>query len=113
MLCHMNFRTDRPALYLLCVARAGLEAPRLIAFIEEWRRCVEFHDREVNIEEFIGWTRRFPRRMTFRRLRLFRDAFPQLGEDGLPSGLMGPLLDRLAVEAEAELEAQPSWSADQ
>jgi hypothetical protein len=106
MLCHMDWKTDRPALYLLCVARAGLEAPRLIAFIEEWRRCVEFHDREVNIEEFIAWTRRFPRRMTFRRLRLFRDTFPQLGEDGLPSGLMGPLLERLAAEAEAELEAR-------
>ncbi len=108
----MDWKTDRPALYVLCVARAGLEAPRLIAFIEEWRRCVEYHDREVNIEEFITWTHRFPRRMTFRRLRLFRDTFPQLGEDGLPSGLMGPLLDRLAAEAEAELNARSTSSAD-
>lgn len=94
----------RGALYLLCIARAGYQdGALLIEFIEEWRRCVESHGRPVNIEEFIAWTRRYARRTTFRRLQLFRESFPQLGEHGLPDGLMRPLIERLAAEVPAEV----------
>lgn len=98
----MRINQTRFALYSLCFARAGYRhGAELIEFIEEWRRAVEHNDGPVNIEEFIGWSRRFSRRTTFRRVALFRETFPELGEDGLPDGLMGPLLQRLAAQVEA------------
>jgi hypothetical protein len=94
---------DRAQLFTLCIVRAGyLDGARLIEFIEEWRRGVDHAEGEITTEEFIRWTRRFPRRTVARRLTLFRRTFPQLGPAGLPSGLMGPLLERLARESEAE-----------
>jgi len=95
----MRFHETRAALYLVCIGRAGYrDGAKLIEFIEEWRRCVENNDGPVTIEEFIAWTRRYSRRSTFRMVRLFRDSFPQLGPQGLPDGLMEPLLKRLASE---------------
>ncbi len=41
----------------------------------------------------------------YERLALFRKTFPQLGPSGVPSGLMAPLLARLAAEAERDLDA--------
>jgi hypothetical protein len=97
----MDIKQTRGALYLLCIARAGYrEGGLLIEFIEEWRRCVEAHGGPVTIEEFIDWTDRYQRRTTFRRIELFRESFPQLGEHGLPDGLMAPLVERLAAEVE-------------
>lgn len=98
----------RPALYVLCMRRSKsyVEGARLIEFIEDWRRCVEAHEGEVSVAEFTRWTRRYANRRTVeRRLHAFREAFPQLGPQGKPTGLMGPLLERLAVEAATELDA--------
>lgn len=98
----VNVKRTRAALYVVCIARAGyLDGARLIEFIEEWARCVDAHGGPINVEEFIASTRRFPRRTTFLRLSQFRKAFPELGPQGLPDGLMGPLLARLAAEVEA------------
>ena len=98
-LSHMNTTSNRPALYALCMLRARpayVAGARLIAFIEEWQRCVAEQGGVVNVEQFIAWTRRYSRRTTFERLRLFRDTFPELGAEGLPSLLMGPRLEQLA-----------------
>jgi hypothetical protein len=91
----------RAALYLVCIARAGyVDGARLIEFIEDWRRCVEHYGREVSVAEYTAWTRRYHQRRTVeRRLRSFRATFPQLGEQGKPTQLMSPLLERLADEA--------------
>lgn len=98
----MKINQTRFALYTLCVARAGYRnGSLLIEFIEDWRRCVAHLERPATIEEFIAWTRLFSRRTTFRRVDLFRRTFPELGEHGLPDGLMGPLVERLAREVEA------------
>lgn len=101
-LWHMiNLKRTRAALYVVCIARAGyLDGARLIEFIEEWARCVDAHGGPITIEDFIGSTRRFSRRTTFRYVALFRRTFPELGPQGLPDGLMGPLVDRLADEVE-------------
>ena len=103
MILHMHPNRTRGALYLLCISRAGYRSgASLIEFIEEWRRCVERHEGPINIEEFIAGNRRYGRRRTFELVRLFRDTFPQLGEHGLPDGLMAPLIDRLAREVEVQ-----------
>lgn len=100
----MKLERTRAGLYLLCISRAGyVGGARLAEFIEEWRRCVEAQGQAVTIEEFIAWTGRLSRRTTFRRVALFRQSFPELGEHGLPDALMGPLLERLAKAAVAEL----------
>jgi hypothetical protein len=100
---------DRTALYSLCMLRARpmyVAGARLISFIEEWQRCVSDYGRAVNVEEFIAWNGERRRRTTFDRLRLFRDTFPELGEQGLPSDLMGPLLQRLVKEADRSTVAE-------
>lgn len=100
---HMLALDTRAALYLVTINRAGFrEGAKLIEFIEEWQRCVSASRGPVTVEGFIQWTRRYSRRTTFERLASFRKTFPQLGPHGLPDGLMGPLLDRLAQEAGME-----------
>ncbi len=101
----LNFRRTRSALYVVCIARAGyVNGARVIEFIEEWSRCVEDHRREVGVGEFIEWTDRYSTRTGYERLALFRKTFPQLGEHGVPSELMAPLLERLEAEARAALD---------
>ncbi len=100
-----SFHRTRSALFLVCIARAGyVNGGRLIEFIEEWARCVEAHGRGVGIEEFAAWSTRFSTRTAYARLSLFRKTFPQLGEHGVPSGLMAPLLERLAAESQEALD---------
>lgn len=92
----MKVNQTRGALYTLCIGRAGYrDGIKLIEFIEEWRRCVEHHERSVKTAEFADWTRRYSERRVYQLLALFRAKFPQLGEHGTPEGLMGPLLARL------------------
>jgi hypothetical protein len=91
------------ALWMVCVSRAGYrQGAQLVEFIDDWRACVEAHDQPVGFEAYAQWTRRYSRRTAYNRLALFRRTFPQLGHDGTPEGLMGPLLERLAAEAETE-----------
>lgn len=97
----MNPLKDRPALYVLCISRAGYtDGARLIEFIEEYRRCVEAVGRDPGIREFSEWSRRCGGRTAYRRWKLFRDTFPELGAEGTPGDLMRPLLERLAREVE-------------
>jgi hypothetical protein len=101
-------RSGRSKLYLVCMLRARpayVGGARLIAFIEDWQRCVAQHGRSVNIQEYIAWAGERQRRATFLRLKLFRATFPELGAHGLPDQLMGPLLEQLARDAELEAEA--------
>ncbi len=104
----MALNQTRAALYILCVSRARLRAGALITFIEEWQRCVSEKGREVTPGEFIGWTHRYARRTTYNHLELFRHCFPELGPDSLPSALMGPLLERLAREADQAHDEAPA-----
>lgn len=91
------------AVWLVCVNRAGYRhGAQLVELIDDWRDCVEAHDGPVGFEAYANWTRRFSYRTAYGRLALFRKTFPQLGPEGTPEGLLGPLLDRLAAEAEAE-----------
>jgi hypothetical protein len=100
ILWHMKIHRTRLGLYLLCIARAGyVGGGRLVEFIEDWRRVVERHGGPITIEQYIEDGGRLSRRTTFRRVALFRSAFPELGDEGLPDALMGPLLDRLTREA--------------
>jgi hypothetical protein len=100
---HMKLNRTRSGLYLVVIARAGLRpGVLLIEFIEEWQRAVTAAGKPITIEEFIRWTKRYSRRTTFTRVAQFRKTFPQLGPGGLPHGLMGPLLDRLAAELEPD-----------
>ncbi len=92
----MRFNETKGALYALCISRAGYrDGIKLIEFVDEWRRCVERHDRSVTMNEFVAWTRRYSQRRAYELLVLFRRHFPQLGPDGTPEGLMRPLLERL------------------
>jgi hypothetical protein len=93
----------KAALWAVCVSRAGvLDGARLVEFIDDWRDCVNAHGGPVSWQTYARWTRRYHERTAYRRLALFRRTFPQLGPEGSPEGLLGPMLDRLAAEAEAE-----------
>jgi hypothetical protein len=95
----MHLNRTRTALFLLCVSRAGLRpGVRLIEFIEDWQRCVTAAGEPIGIERYIASSGKYSRRTAYSRLALFRKTFPQLGPQGLPDGLMGPLLERLAAE---------------
>lgn len=90
------------ALWMVCVNRAGYrKGAQLVEFIDDWRDCVQAHDGPVGVRAYAEWTRRYSERTAFNRLQLFRQTFPQLGPEGTPEGLMGPLLERLAVEAQS------------
>jgi hypothetical protein len=98
-----NILQTKAALWAICLKRAGYrDGALLIEFIDDWRACVEVHDGPVGIEAYAAWSRRLSTRTAYRRLALFRKTFPQLGPDGTPEGIMGPLLERLAAEDEAE-----------
>ena len=93
------------ALWMVCVNRAGYrQGAQLVEFIDDWRDCVTAHDGAVGFEKYAEWTRAYSRATAYNRLALFRKTFPQLGHDGTPEGLMGPLLDRLASEAGMQVE---------
>lgn len=80
----------------LCVNRGGYRVgSRVAQFIFEWELCVRSVKHEVSVEEFGAWWK-VDRATAYRRLAEFRELFPQLGERGKPSDLMGPLLERLA-----------------
>jgi hypothetical protein len=105
----MNVLKTRGALYTLCILRGGYRnGITLIRFVEDWQECVTVHERTVGTEEYVRWTRSYGRRRVYQLLDLFRRTFPQLGPQGTPEGLMGPLLDRLAKEAAAEVESPPA-----
>jgi hypothetical protein len=93
---------DKFKLFLLCVARAGSKrGARIYAFIEDWAAAVEANRGPVSMNHYANWTRRYSGRTAYVRLAEFRAIFPELGPDGQPAGLMGPLLDRLSSEAES------------
>lgn len=91
------------ALWMVCVSRAGyLDGARLVEFVDDWRDCVTANGGPVSWQHYARWTRRYSDRTAYNRLALFRRTFPQLGPEGSPEGLLGPLLERLASEVEAE-----------
>jgi hypothetical protein len=91
------------ALWIVCVERAGYrQGAQLVEFIDDWRDCVTATGGPVeSVEAYAHWTRTYSTRTAYNRLSLFRRTFPQLGRDGTPEGLLGPLLDRLAAEADS------------
>lgn len=100
-------KSGRAALYTLCIVRAGYrKGIQLIEFVEDWQRCVVDQGGPLGIEQYTRATRRYSYRRCYQLLSLFRETFPQLGADGTPEGLMGPVLERLAAEAEAEADAR-------
>jgi hypothetical protein len=95
----MQLNRTSTALYLLCISRAGLRpGVHLIEFIEDWQRSVAAAGGPIGIERYSRLTRKISRRTAYSRLALFRKTFPELGPEGTPEGLMGPLLERLAAE---------------
>jgi hypothetical protein len=80
----------------LCVNRGGYRQGRKVAqFIAEWELVVRDLGREISPEEFGPWWKDH-RATTYRKLGEFRELFPELGHQGKPDDLMGPLLKRLA-----------------
>lgn len=93
----------------LCVNRGGFRKGRRVAqFIFEWELAVRGTGQDITTEEFAAWWRVGPA-TPYRRLAEFRELFPELGEHGKPSQLMGPLLATLVgvPATEAELDAVP------
>lgn len=79
----------------LCIDRLGYRrGARVAEFIAEWEICVRQAGGEVETEHFAAWWKD-SRATTYRRLQEFREGFPELGEHGRPSDLMGPLLEQL------------------
>jgi hypothetical protein len=99
---HCGMR-DRVEVLRLCIDRAGYRRGGLMAeFILEWEIAVRKHGGSIGIEEFARWWK--DSRMTaHRRLRVFRDAFPELGPHATPEAFMAPLLAYLMVEDD------PDW----
>jgi hypothetical protein len=92
----------KAAVWLVCLNRAGYRrGAQLVEFIDDWRDCVTVNDGPVSMNRYATWTRRYAGRTAYERLALFRKTFPELGPEGNPEGLLGPLLDRLAAEVEA------------
>lgn len=86
---------DRIELLALCVDRRGFVRGALLAeFITEWELAVRSHGGPVGVEEFAHWWKDSPS-TAYRRLRDFRKTFPELGEQGTPNDLLGPLLAAL------------------
>lgn len=89
----------RTALITVCVARAGFRGGgELVEFVDDWAACVTGHDGPVGVEAYAKWTRRYSYRTAYNRLSLFRSTFPELGAQGTPEQLLGPLVERLARE---------------
>lgn len=98
----MKANQTRGSLYAVCILRGGYRnGILLIQFVEDWQRCVRENGGPIGIEKYTRLGR-YSYRRAYELLALFRKTFPQLGADGTPEGLMGPLLERLAAEAEAE-----------
>ena len=97
-----NVLQTKGALWAVCVHRAGVrEGAQLVEFVDDWRDCVTNSGGPVTWDAYRHWTRRYSQATAYRRLALFRRHFPQLGPDGTPQELLGPLLERLAAEVEA------------
>lgn len=90
---------DKLQLLGVCMAFGRARGFQLYTFTEEWAVMVEAHGESIGIEDFARWSR-LSRATAYRRLAHFRAAFPMLGPDATPEALMGPLLERLAAEAE-------------
>jgi hypothetical protein len=101
-----GFNRTKLALWMVCVGRAGYrQGAQLVEFIDDWRNCLAAHGGPVPFDTYAKWTRRYGERTAWKRLALFRRTFPQLGPQGTPEGLLGPLLEHLAEEAGIEVEA--------
>lgn len=97
----MNLNQTKMALWIVCAQRAGIRGgAQLVELCDDWAACVRNHGEPVGFEAYVAWTRLYSRATAYRRLDLFRKTFPELGTHGTPEGLMGPLLERLAAEAE-------------
>jgi hypothetical protein len=95
-----NVLQTKTALWLVCVKRAGIRGGLVVEFVDDWRDCVTAHGGPTSIQGYAKWTRRYSHRTAYYRLALFRKTFPELGPEGTPEGLLGPLLERLAQEEE-------------
>lgn len=96
---NLNPLQTKGALWVVCVSRAGVrEGAQLVELCEDWARCVTVHDGPVGVEAYARWTRHYSYRTAYNRLATFRKAFPELGPQGSPEDLLGPLLERLAAE---------------
>jgi hypothetical protein len=92
----------RAALIAICVHRVGWRrAPELVQFIDDYGAFIRNKGEDLGFEDYVAWTRLYSRATAYRRLGLFRQAFPQLGPQGVPGVLFGPLLAQLASEVEA------------
>lgn len=72
----------------LCVQKGGIRKGRKVAqFIVEWELATRSYGRQISAEEFARWWKEGPA-TTYRRLALFRELFPELGERGKPGDLI-------------------------
>lgn len=96
---NLNLLQTKGALWVVCVKRAGYrEGSQLVQLCDDWAACVRVHEGPVGFEAYAKWTRAMSYRTAYERLSLFRRTFPELGPQGTPEGLLGPLLEQLAEE---------------
>lgn len=99
-MCGMSTRSEVLA---LCIERAGYRrGAQVCQFVWEWELYVRSTQSPGEIEAFSTWWKD-SRTTAYRRLVAFREAFPELGEQGTPNDLMGPLL--AALEAGENLDS--------
>lgn len=77
-----------PQVIAVCIQRAGLlRGPMIAEFIAEWAICAEDLGHEPTTTEFAAWWKDSSERTAWRRISRFREAFPEVGEDGTPGDL--------------------------
>jgi hypothetical protein len=71
-----------------CIERAGWRRGSQVAeFIAMWTVAAEDLGHTPGVSEFVTWWNEKSERTAWRRLKRFREAFPELGEDATPSDL--------------------------
>lgn len=86
----------RTALRFVVLQRAGFRrGGQLLEMIDDYGEFLRDHGRDLGFEAYANWTRRYSYRTAYRRLAVFKAAFP---EAPTPATLYGPLLEQLASE---------------
>ena len=88
------------ALNTLALARrVGFrKADEVIGFLHDWQDFMVEHERPpIGFEEYAAWTRRWSRMTSYRRLKLLREAFPEVPY-ATPTDFLGGVVEALAAE---------------
>jgi hypothetical protein len=90
----------------LCFERAGglVAGVRLASFINDWAILEKRKSREITSTEFVQSWSGGRQATAYRRLAMFREAFPEYGEKGTPHSLGFEFPEPVAVRPKVERE---------